>query len=216
MSRIATTFRRLRSRRAWNLEMLEGRALMSTLVVLNNADHGSGSLRDAISLASPGDVINFNPSLSGQSIVVTGELQIDKNLDIEGLGATNLTISSQSGRVFNVVDGSTSVTIAGLTIADGVSWQGGGLYNAGATVYLNDCVFTNNSAEDGGALYNAKGTVNLNDTTLSGNRAWKSGGGVYSTGGTVTLSHSKISGNSAVASCRPAPMDTADRVAASL
>ena len=124
MSRIATTFRRLRSRRAWNLEMLEGRALMSTLAVLNNADHGSGSLRDAISLASPGDVINFNPNLSGQSIVVTGELQIDKNLDIEGLGAANLTISSQSGRVFDVVDGSTSVTIAGLTIADGVSPAG--------------------------------------------------------------------------------------------
>ena len=146
----------------------------------------------------PGDVINFNPSLSGQSIVVTDELQIDKNLDIEGLGAANLTISSQSGRVFDVLDGSTSVTIAGLTIADGVSWQGGGLYNAGATVYLNDCVFTNNIAQDGGALYNANGTVNLNDTTLSGNLAWESGGGVYSAGGTVNLSHSEISGNSAV------------------
>src|SRR5208337_2095139 len=48
------------------LEPLEDRALLS--VVTNTADSGPGSLRDAISTATNGTIISFDPSLAGQKI----------------------------------------------------------------------------------------------------------------------------------------------------
>src|SRR5947209_18708959 len=70
------------------VEALECRALPSTLTVLNNADSGDSSLRAMLALASSGDTITFDPSLAGQTITLTsGQLVIDKSLDIEGLGA---------------------------------------------------------------------------------------------------------------------------------
>ena len=98
------------------------------VTVLNTNDSGPGSLRDAIAIASSGDTIAFDPSLAGQTITLTsGELAITKNLDIEGLGADDLTISgNHAGRVFDISGGAT-VTIAGLTIADGLADHGGGI-----------------------------------------------------------------------------------------
>src|SRR5262245_49313922 len=70
------------------LEFLEGRSLPSTLTVLNNADSGPGSLRERIAAASSGDTIVFDAALKNQTITLTsGELKIDKSLDIEGPGA---------------------------------------------------------------------------------------------------------------------------------
>src|SRR5262245_18676850 len=67
------------------LELLEGRSLPSTLTVLNNFDSGPASLRAQIAAAGNGDTIVFAPSLTGQTIILTsGELAINKSLDIEG------------------------------------------------------------------------------------------------------------------------------------
>ncbi|HXF09146.1 MAG TPA: hypothetical protein VN625_00060, partial [Desulfuromonadaceae bacterium] len=53
----------------------------SAQVVTSSADSGAGSLRDTIAAASPGDVITFSNSLSGQTITLTsGQLVLDKNL----------------------------------------------------------------------------------------------------------------------------------------
>src|SRR5262249_40842565 len=76
------------------LERLEDRTLLSIITVLNNADSGDGPLRAALAAAASGDTINFAPDLSGQTITLTsGELVINQSLDIEGLGASRLTIS---------------------------------------------------------------------------------------------------------------------------
>ena len=78
----------LRGRSRWHrrpvLEELETRTLPSTMTVLNNHDSGSGSLRAMIAAAQPGDIIRFDQHLHGQTITLTsGELMIDKNLDIQ-------------------------------------------------------------------------------------------------------------------------------------
>ena len=44
-------------------EILETRSLLTTLSVLNAADSGAGSLRDAIAAANSGDKIVFDPGL---------------------------------------------------------------------------------------------------------------------------------------------------------
>src|SRR5262245_22447920 len=101
-----------------SIEMLEDRAVPAVLSVATSLDvvepnDGVLSLREAISAAAPsGDTINFNSSLSGQTIALTGgELAINKSLNIQGPGASNLAISgNHSSRVFAVA---AQVSLAG-------------------------------------------------------------------------------------------------------
>src|SRR5712691_4688912 len=86
------------------IEPLEDRTVLSMLTVTNPADSGDGSLRAAIAAAQSGDQIVFDTSLNGQTITLTsGELAIDKSLDIEGLGADRLTVSgNDASRIFDI------------------------------------------------------------------------------------------------------------------
>ena len=102
------------------LERLEDRTLLSPLMVLNNNDSGTGSLRQAILDASSGATIKFESNVNDITLT-SGELAITKNLDIEGPGpgANRLTISGGGvSRVFKIGNGAT-VTLANLTIANG-------------------------------------------------------------------------------------------------
>src|SRR5262249_50333522 len=82
------------------LEALEDRSLPSTLTVVNNLDSGAGSLRGEIAAANPGDQIVFATSVHVITLT-SGELAVNKNLDIEGPGAAKLTVSgNNASRVF--------------------------------------------------------------------------------------------------------------------
>jgi hypothetical protein len=158
------------------LEALEDRWLPSTLTVTSIADSGKGSLRDAIAAADNGDKIVFAHRLDGQTITLASQLAVTMSLDIEGPGAAKLTVSgNNASRVFDIGNNAT-VTIAGLTIANGrvVDDKGGGIANeAGATLHLIDDVVTNNTAYGiGGGLWNAIGaTVTISNSKFDGNKA---------------------------------------------
>jgi hypothetical protein len=177
------------------LEALEDRTVPSTLTVTNSLDTGvigDGSLRGEIAAASSGDTINFDPSLAGQTIALTGgELALSKSLDIEGLGAGQLTVSgNNASRIFDISAGAT-VTLAGMTITDGMAngsapvrtSAGGGILNLGSLTLTNDVVSNNQAVGDphasalgrvggavGGALANL-GTLTVSGTTFTGNQA---------------------------------------------
>ena len=112
------------------LEGLEDRTVLSTLTVPNTLDSGAGSLRDAIKAASSGDTIVFDPGLNGQTITLTSdELTISKSLDIEGPGAGpagHQRQRCQPGLRHQPEPKPVTVTIAGLTIANGRAPDGGG------------------------------------------------------------------------------------------
>src|SRR5262245_31686481 len=97
-----------RPRRAFTprLELLEDRSLPSTFSVLNTADSGLGSLRQAVLDANdnPGlDVIEFAPDVTGTIPLTSGELAVTGDLIIAGPGAERLAVSgSDVSRVFNV------------------------------------------------------------------------------------------------------------------
>ncbi len=185
---------RMRKRRL-SLEALEDRTVPST--VTSNLDSGPGSLRDAIASSSSGDTINFASSLQGQTITLKGQLDLSHNLSIVGPGANELTISGNSAsRVFDVRNSAT-VTLAGLTIANGsvtadesATFGGGGILNeAGSTLTLSQCALNNNKATAasntvdvfGGGLLNL-GSATVSSCTLSGNEA-RGGGGTSFFGG---------------------------------
>src|SRR5262245_37736536 len=145
-----------------HLEALEHRWVPSTLTVTNALDTGAlgdGSLRGEIAAAQSGDTINFAPSLLGQTITLTGgELAITRDLDIEGPGANQLTVSgNHASRVFDI-SGGVTVTIAGMTMTDGLAngsspvlaGTGGGILNFGSLTLANDVLSNNQAVGDAG------------------------------------------------------------------
>jgi hypothetical protein len=201
------------------LEGLEDRALLSTLTVLNTLDSGAGSLRDTIAAAASGDKIVFDGRVHGQTITLTsGELAIGKSLDIESPVANPVHISgNHASRVFDITSSSAAVTLSGLTITDGFSDQGGGIFNTGTlavrqstlsgdsaglgggianfgTLTVSQSTLSGDSAQIGGAIFNL-GTLTTTNSTLSGDSALK-GGGIFNKG-MLTVSQSTLSGNSA-------------------
>ena len=104
--------------------------------------------------------------------------------------ASGLTLSAGGlSRVFQI-DANVSASISGLTIT------GGGVLNqSAATLTLNNCTFTSNTASSGGGLQNV-GSVTLTNCTLSGNTATSDGGG-FSNDGQAVLSSCTLTGNTA-------------------
>jgi hypothetical protein len=194
--------------------------LPSTLTVLNTADSGPGSLRDTIAAAKNGDTIVFDPSLAGQVINLTsGELVINESLDIEGLGGNNLPVTvsgNSSSRAFDITNPSSTVTLANLIIA-GSATQGGGIFDAGATVNLaqdNVSGFAQGVAGAlgspggdalGGAVYQAGGTLSIAQCVFFGGALGGAGGtgaaggnalggAIYEASGTLLVTRSIFEG----------------------
>src|SRR5882724_9919048 len=155
----------------------------ATITVTNGNDSGLGSLRRAINFASPGDTINFAPSVTAVDLT-SGELVINKNLTITGPGANQLTVQRSTNgldfRIFHVTPSSVTVSISGLTVSNGSvvggvgsDGDGGGIRSAGVLT-LTDCVISGNSADDGGrggGVLNANGTMTITRCTISNNSA---------------------------------------------
>jgi hypothetical protein len=165
--------------------------------VTNLSDHDPGSLRDTIATTPDGGTVDFQPGLSGTITLTTGELDINKDLTIEGPGADVITVSGNyASRVLNTAN--LTVVISGLTIADGmVTEGGGGIYNSGGKLIITGCTFSGNAScnAPGGGIINY-GTLTITDSTFSGNSA-SFGGAIYNFVGTLNVTDSTFSGNSA-------------------
>jgi hypothetical protein len=184
-------------------------------MVTDPGDAGNGSdlqgdLRYCITQANtdsdPSNQIVFDPSQSGTITLTQGPLTISKDLEIDGPGQDLLTVSgNQQSGVFNIsADPSAqTVTLSGLTIADGTGFlmsgqlQGGGIYNDHADLTLSNCTVSGNAvgnSGNGGGIYNKLGNLIVDSSTISGN-AGSRGGGIYNYFGTVVVSASTVSGN---------------------
>jgi predicted outer membrane repeat protein len=176
---------------------LWARAATFTVTSLNNA--GPGSLRRAIlnANAAPGaDIITFAPGLSGTIVLTTGQLTVTDDLTIDGPGAAQLAVSgNSSSRVFRIASVPT-VTIRGLTITQGLSFDedgGGGVLNLG-TLTIDRCVVRENSASfdsasKGGGISNF-GSLTVSESTIDKNSA-DGGGGIWNSG-TLAITGSRI------------------------
>ncbi len=213
------------------LDVLEDRLAPAVLTVNSLADNTTAdatlSLRQAIdvvngSLAlsslSPAeqgqisgtlgnnDTIQFALPAGLQTITLGGsELLISKSLTVTGPGANLLTVSgNNASRIFEIAGGAT-VSLSGLTVANGSIWifgdAGAGLANEG-TLTLSNCAVTNNRANGGesawgGAITNS-GTLTVQNCSITGNTDATTdgggGGGLFNSG-TATLVDSTVSDN---------------------
>ena len=175
---------------------------------------GNGcTLREAINAANAdagAETITFDPTVfaSQKTISLPAALAaINSDVTIQGPGANLLTVkntaaASATSRVFLINSGVT-VTISGLTISGGnvtTGNLGGGIYNTGAVLNVNNSTISGNSAGFGGGIYTV-GALNINNSTISGNTASTGlGGGIYVSAGATTIINSTISGNNSTSS----------------
>ena len=205
---------------------LAGTAQAAVLTVNNLDDSGSGSLRDAVSAANPGDTIAFAPGLNGRIVVAT-PLVLARNLSIAGNGAVALD-GNDASQVLQIQNGVT-VALDDLIIQHGYGTLGGGIH-AGGYVTLTRCtlranhasyggglfveslpgsgyamadsfVIDNDAAGPGGGIYDAgQSASSIVRSEISGNLSLGSGGGVtVSSGRTLVVDHSTIAGNQSAA-----------------
>ncbi|AUB56385.1 hypothetical protein BK007_10410 [Methanobacterium subterraneum] len=137
-----------------------------------------------------------------------------------GTGNTNITINknmnitgeSQSGTIMNGTDNSwvfniqpgVAVTIRNLTLTNGyTTGSGGAIYNQG-TLTLENCSFTNNTAnsqsslEGGGAVYNYQSTLKVVNCSFTNDRTlglYHYGGAIGSFLGTLDVTGCTFDGN---------------------
>lgn len=163
----------------------------ATLTVTKTADTNDGicnadcSLREAISLAVGGDVIEFSTLFNTtQFIALNGtELVIDKSLTINGTGAEKLTVDGGfASRVFNISGMGNTINLNGIKISSGfvssaTICRGGGINITDAVVNLDSVIVdlnfvASNIGTDcfGGGIYN-QGTLNITKSTVSNNSA---------------------------------------------
>jgi hypothetical protein len=173
-----------------------------TNLVTNVNSSGAGSLRQAILDAGIEDIttINFQPGIVGNTIGFGGQMILDRDIIINGPGASLMSITPDFGqRVFQV--DSHKTVIYGLTFrdclvfgedassgADGGNERGGAILNSG-DLSLFDCAISNNIVQGG-----AGGDMNGG---FAGNGGIGRGGGIANFG-TLALTRCTLATNSAL------------------
>ena len=182
-----------------------GSAHAATFLVLNAADGGPGSLRQAIldANASPGPDLIDMAAIAGQTIkLAAGQLVISDAVTITA-PAPGVTIDAQGASRVLWISMFVQASIRGVTITGGSADIGAGiLVDVFAGLSLSDSVVTGNSAslEAGGIITGQQ--TSITRSTISGNSVtvpagWSGGGGgiLVPQSSSVTITDSTISGN---------------------
>jgi hypothetical protein len=197
------------------------KAVASEIHVSNTNDHGTGSLRAAITAAdaNPSSTIVFDSGARGTIKLLTALPAITANTNILGPGANLLTIEpspSASGTFGGVVVGfspqglvflppPSSELITGLTVAN---FKGTGVSNDGDFLTLRKVQISNNQAapsennssylsSNAGGIENAElGNLTVLDSTINGNSTTDSAAaGINSNGSSLIVINSTIADN---------------------
>ncbi|MCK5330469.1 MAG: choice-of-anchor D domain-containing protein, partial [Candidatus Marinimicrobia bacterium] len=188
--------------------------LSTTLVVTKTDDTDDGvcdgdcSLREAIDVANPSDIIEIPVGIYtlGSQLLITTDITLkgvgrnstilqaatepdvasDRVLNISGVNVTISDMTIRHGKISGNIRGagiraSGNLTITNSTISDNIAtWVGGGIWFGGSdNITLINCTISSNSAGYGGAIFMEKPPqLILKNCTLNNNSA-AYGGGLY-------------------------------------
>ena len=166
------------------LAVVPSTASAAIVHVTNLGNSGPGTLRHAIATAPPGSTIIVP---AGTIKLTSGQLVVNKKLEIDGAGAATTTISgNDASRVFSLV-GAAGVKITELAIVHGRLAQAGAaltgaaaLIDAASSLTLDTVRVTNNSVDVSADATHTAGTVQ---------------GGVFYSSGGLTLRRSTVANN---------------------
>lgn len=180
-------------------------ATLATITVNSTADAdgscpGTCTLRTAISTASSGSTIVFDPTLDGATITLASSSPFAVGISVTIQGpAHGITISGDGTYQIFSVSAAGTLTLQGLTLTKGSASQGGAILNNGKLIVASVTFSNNNAASDGGAIYNDS---NLNSLWVTGstfisNTAQVMGGAIRVAAGSATIVNSSFGGNRA-------------------
>lgn len=166
----------------------------ATLNVTNTSDSGAGSLRQAIADAASGDIIIFPLPQPSIITLTTGQLEINKNLSIQGPGMEDLVISGNyNDRVFNISN--CTLSISDLAVKEGDPREntypdviGGGFLITDSDVTLNRVLVSHNrdkgymSMGGAGICHQGGGSLAIYECTVEYNQSGPDtfgAGGIY-------------------------------------
>lgn len=149
------------------------------------------------------------------TITLTATRTVGANVGLDGGGLVTLS-GGGSVQLLAVVDPARTLSLEGLTVANGrTGGNGGAIYSVG-TVALTNCTVTGNVATrandyygtsaNGGAFFNNGGTLLIAGTTFSGNQASSdrdyygtsaNGGAIFNAGGKLLAGNATFWGNTA-------------------
>jgi predicted outer membrane repeat protein len=203
--------------------LLETQYVFSTptkaITVINAADKGVNTLRDALAKVANGGTITIDNKVV-KEIKLASSLIINRNVTIEGNGVTITkgTTYPDSGNSLIVngmdsVSGGKTLIIRRVHFKEGVdlgespeegeepadNGKGGAIYNnKGGSLTLESCIFSSNSAVKGGAIYNDENSsAIIRGCTFANNTADDSGGVIYHKGKALSLLGNIFYNNSA-------------------
>jgi len=155
------------------------------------------TIQSAINGAINGDEILVKPGLYQENIDFQGKqikvkaAELTKATVIDG-GGIGSVVTFQNGETLDAV-------LAGFTIVNGSSTQGGGIYcHAASPRIVNNYVLENFALEDGGGIYCFDSTASINNNVIMKNRAeGDSGGGLHIEAGAPRVLNNVIRKNAA-------------------
>jgi predicted outer membrane repeat protein len=170
------------------------------------------ALRSALTNALDGDIIMFSGVTPGTTtIALTSRLPtITKNITIQGNGITltraaSWTTVSDSSQMLYIYNAGSNITVnlSRIHFKGGRTTDyGAAINNAGETLNMESCVFSDNRTNGsgdavgyGGAIYNT-GTLTVKGCTFYNNNAFYHGGAIYTSDvSTLTLTGNLFYGN---------------------
>ncbi|MEO8527980.1 MAG: choice-of-anchor Q domain-containing protein [Pseudolysinimonas sp.] len=182
-------------------------AMASTLTVMSNADSGAGSLRDTLSTAGSGDVIDFQAGIT--AINLTSTITIPVGVTIDGGGDVTIgraDVSDFTQLEFILSNTDQDITLRDITITGIPAGSGAGVtiaWGAGENprnVTFDGLTVTGESSYIGAAyIERAEGTVVVRGSSFTDNVGTITGGlDIASVNGpSVTVSDTTFDGNSA-------------------
>ncbi|MDA9316811.1 tail fiber domain-containing protein [Polaribacter sp.] len=168
--------------------------LPQVFIVSSSSNSGTGTLRDAISLASNNESIQIDVA----EINLTSSLAISKSLNIY----SNTSCIIKGDKTFQLInDSSTSNTLEfkNLTFNGGYAGAyGGAIGGNNVNLTLTNCTVENSevNAYGGGIAIRGVSVLNLNNSKVDNNTAVGYGGGIaVMDGGSVNMDNAIISNN---------------------
>jgi predicted outer membrane repeat protein len=159
------------------------------------------TIQAGIDLAQSGDRVLVGPGTYVEQIDLGG-----RNITIEstdGADVTTIDGGGTAGFVVTVNSGETDAALIGFTVTGGFgeagslgAGPGGGMRVEGASVTIENTLFTGNVGIEGGGLSISDGSAIIRHSRFENNQAIH-GGGMYIELGTLTLESSSFDGNSA-------------------
>ncbi|HEV7509600.1 MAG TPA: IPTL-CTERM sorting domain-containing protein [Thermoanaerobaculia bacterium] len=202
-------------------------ATAATFTVMNLAEAGPGSLRQAVldaNATAGDDEVAFAPGLTGMITLTSDEILITDSLVVSGPGAGVLTVSGNDhSRIFHVENSGLAapidVTLSRLTLTLGNSLRsqgdvaGGAVFVSGENLTILDSVITSSTSGvpfdpevpgcggNVGSFGLNVGTLRIANSTLTGGRSvgisGSNGGNLCVNGGRLILEESTLSGGTA-------------------